>query len=90
MDLCYTNDNYFEIKFVNRDYYIKNTYLNCNDYLYNQDVVEVFLGDPYVEAAPIHHYIEMEFSPKGVIYVAKIYNPNLNNSGIVHTYIDCN
>lgn len=87
ISLCYTSDGYFVLNFINHDYYIRNTYQKCNDNLYNQDVVELFLGDPNSEPAPIHHYVELEFSPTSVMFAAKIYNPNLNNTDIQHEYL---
>jgi hypothetical protein len=61
-----------QIDFIAEDFYIKNTYKNCNDPLYNQDVVEFFLGDYYSD--PLTHYIEFEISPFSELFVARIVN----------------
>jgi hypothetical protein len=84
--MCFGDDG-FHLKYTNSDLYIHSSYENCNDHLYNADVVEVFLGDGLKDGK--HNYVEIEASPSGVLFVSNIYNPNLSTDGMVGTLIDC-
>lgn len=37
----------------------------------------------------MHYYIEIEVSPFGILFVNKIYNPNMSNIGIKNFPINC-
>jgi hypothetical protein len=88
VSLCYDN-TYLVIDYIS---YLQNcnsqsNYSSCNDPVYLLDVIEVFIG-PHVEDP--HCYLEFDISPYNTPYEANIYNPNLNQSGIQNTLLDCN
>jgi hypothetical protein len=73
--VCY-DTNFLYVRYDCIDNNIYSDYQNCNDDLFNEDVVEMFIapvksGD--VEA-DVYHYIEMEVSPNGVLFVSNITN----------------
>lgn len=87
--LCYTHDGLY-VLFEAEDAFTYNPYKNCNDDLYEYDVVEMFiapgLGSPV--SAP-QHYVELEISPSGVLFESHIYNPYDTCHGINGTLIPC-
>ena len=58
----------------------------CNSDLYNQEVVEVFVSEG--SAAP-EHYLEVELSPRNLLYVSQIKNPYRNGSDLSHRLVGC-
>ena len=70
--ICYTSNNYLKFEFYADDFYIKNTYTQCNENLYNQDVVEFFIAN--AQEDPYRHYIEFEITPYNVMFQAWITN----------------
>jgi hypothetical protein len=62
------------------------TWRQRNDPIYLEEAVEVFLAplapDTADEAAP-HRYWELEVSPPGVLFAARIENPNGGRAGLV-------
>eukprot|EP01039_Chlorochromonas_danica_P004947 gene4947-5430_t len=62
-------------------------FVNCNDPVFNADVVELFIAANGT-AAP-HCYSEIDTSPYNVIFESGIYNPNLNHSGVSNYLMDC-
>jgi len=100
--LCYTNDS-LHVKFEAIDHKIYSTFTQCNEPLYQQDAVEMFLTNPY--HVDLQHYLELELSPHGVLFASKIYNPvrpfvlsfqlililvqNYICTGIQGTLVDC-
>lgn len=65
---------------------IRSTYTRRDDPLYEEDVVEVFLCPDQ----NLTRYIELEFSPRNVIFDARVQNPAPSGSGIqVDTWWDC-
>ena len=90
---CY-DDNYFVLQFIsfNQSKYSQTAFEDCNDSVYNLDVVESFISTwelnknssdgPYC-------YSEIDLSPFNKIYQAGIYNKNLNHTGITNFPLDC-
>ena len=73
------------------DKLLKNTYTECNSDMWNQEVVEIFLGlvpsaDPLADPT---HYVEVEISPHNALYVANISNPFTNGTDKTNTMIEC-
>ena len=72
----------------NQSYFTPNTdYSQCNSNIYYSDVAEMFIA-PYMEKQP-HCYNEIDISPYNVMFDAGIYNPNLNQSGIIGNEFGC-
>jgi hypothetical protein len=65
---------------------IISTYTKCNDLLFNEDAVEIFLAAPSWYP---NHYFEFEVSPKGQLFFADITNPSLACSNLGTTYYPC-
>lgn len=65
------------------------TFTQCNQPLYEQDVVEVFLGNPADEDF-MTNYLEVEVNPQGALFVSNITNTNDHCSGITGDLIACN
>ncbi|HVT03820.1 MAG TPA: carbohydrate-binding family 9-like protein [Thermoanaerobaculia bacterium] len=55
----------------------KASYLQRDEPLYEEDVVEIFLA-----ASDLRRYVEIEVSPKGTLFDARIYSPNGSRQGI--------
>jgi len=88
VSVCYSN-THLQIFFNSRDNNIHSSYSQCNQPLYNEDVVEMFIVDADTGQYP-KYYFELEVSPNSVLFVSQIYNPNGVCQGIVGTLIDCN
>eukprot|EP01125_Pyxidicula_operculata_P022999 TRINITY_DN9749_c0_g1_i1.p1 TRINITY_DN9749_c0_g1~~TRINITY_DN9749_c0_g1_i1.p1 ORF type:complete len:228 (-),score=31.36 TRINITY_DN9749_c0_g1_i1:18-701(-) len=87
--ICYT-EVALHIKFDCIDNNASSTFHTCNQPLYQQDVVETFITSRYnAPNVDLHHYVEIEVSPNGVLFVSDITNPNLVCSGITGDTIDC-
>jgi hypothetical protein len=65
------------VRFDCDDCDIWGTYTQRNEPIYDEEVVEVFLGPG--EADPVR-YFEFEVSPNGVLFDARIYNPTSQRS----------
>jgi len=83
---CY-DDKFFHARFDCVDNNIYNTYTQCNSPLYNQDVVELFIGSKS-HSSPAH-YIEIEISPNNVLFVSNVTNYSGNCSNFQGNEIDC-
>ena len=68
------------VRFDCDDRDIWGTYTQRDEPIYDEEVVEVFVGPG--EADPIHYY-EFEVSPNGVLFDAEIYNPSSERADIV-------
>lgn len=72
------------------EFYAKNStfycpYKNYNENLYEGDVCEVFIGD----ANDVSNYYEIEISPEGAIFLAKVYNDGGDTEESLHlTYLE--
>lgn len=86
--MCYDNENVY-VKHVakNQQYLTKNEYTECNSGIFNSDVIEMFIA-PAIEQNP-HCYNELDLSPFNIPFQAGIYNPNLNQTGIVGSDFGC-
>lgn len=73
----------------------KDSYLSCNDAVFNADVVEFFITNPSevdgkgFVANNLHCYSELDVNPYNKIFESGIYNPNLNHTGVQNILIDC-
>lgn len=86
--LCYDNTHLYVTHIAyNQTIISDTTYNQCNDAIYNSNVMELFIA-PNMEETP-HCYNELDISPKNVMFDAGIYNPNLNYSGIIGTTFPC-
>lgn len=85
---CYDNEM-LRLFFINKDDNVESNYRNCNDPLFNQDVVEAFIGPARVDGKPITNYLEIELSPNSVLFASNITNPGLTCSTISGTYLPC-
>jgi hypothetical protein len=74
------------IRWFNIDDEIISTYTKCNDPLYNEDAVEIFLA---TEGSYPNRYFEFEVSPQGQLFFADISNPNLTCSNLGTIYYPC-
>lgn len=70
--VCY-DDNYLYSYFECEDPYIWGTYTQRDEPIYDQEVVEIFIG--VGSENPIDYY-EFQVSPDGVLFDAKIHNPH--------------
>jgi hypothetical protein len=73
------DDTAFYVRFECKDEYAVSDFVNHDDPIYEQDVVEVFID----EAGDGSHYIELELSPFNVLFDAKIDNDGTQY--VVHT-----
>eukprot|EP00164_Ancoracysta_twista_P000070 GFYU01000094.1.p1 GENE.GFYU01000094.1~~GFYU01000094.1.p1 ORF type:complete len:253 (+),score=44.68 GFYU01000094.1:323-1081(+) len=84
--LCH-DDGKIVVSYTAQDTLLWNTYHNCNDPLWEQEVVEMFLAEGHEVAT---HYLEVELSPFDVLYVSKITNTRgYCGSDLGHDMIDC-
>ncbi len=83
--MCH-DDTFLHIRWFNVDDEIISTYTKCNDPLYNEDAVEVFLA---TNGSYPNHYFEFEVSPSGQLFFADITNNNLNCSSLGTVYYPC-
>lgn len=60
---CYDSDNLY-IAFVNHDHQIFSYYSKCDEFLWKEEVVEVFIDTDEFPST----YIELEVSPKNVVF----------------------
>ena len=66
-------------------------YSKCNSDMWNQEVVEIFLGiiPTIAPLADPTHYIEIEITPHNALFVNNISNPFTNGTAKTNTAIDC-
>jgi hypothetical protein len=75
---------YLAFHCVDRD--IQGTYLQRDDPLYEEEVVEAFL----CPTGDLRHYYELEVSPRNVVFDARVFSPDLNRATMqVDTVWDC-
>lgn len=84
--LCHDGTN-LVVRWFSRDKEIISTYGRCNDPLYKEDAVEIFIATP--DSYP-HHYFELEVSPRAQLFFADITNPNGTCSQLGTDYYPCN
>lgn len=77
--LCY-NDEALFVHFDATDDDIWGTYTERNDPIYDEEVVEIFIGPG--TATPVDYY-EFEVSPNGVLLDVKVHNPSGDRADIV-------
>ena len=78
------------VSYAVQDSQIYSPYSQCDDSLYNADVVECFVGPAStVSATGLSKYIEIEVSPFDVLFVSNVTNSNGQCSGIVGDLLDC-
>ncbi len=65
----------------------ENAYVKCNDDIYNQEVVEVFISNSTAESP--ESYWEVEVSPKQSVWLGYDYNPGGDRHNLSHTYYPC-
>ena len=65
------SETHLYVGFSCQDSRIVSTYTKRDEPLYEQDVVEVFLSLP----GDLRRYFEFEFSPRNVIFDARVFNP---------------
>ncbi|KAL4468877.1 hypothetical protein ABPG72_009147 [Tetrahymena utriculariae] len=87
VQICHRNFEILDITWNVADTQMISNYTQCNDPLYNQDVVEVFLGTP---ENYLTKYLEVEVNPQGALFAANITNTNNSCSGISDSLIPCN
>lgn len=80
--VCYNNATLF-VRFDCDDRDIWGTYTQRDDPIYNEEVVEVFIGPG--EATPVNYY-EFEVSPNGVMLDLTVHSPNGNRDGLVANF----
>lgn len=74
--VCYDSEALY-VRFDCKDRDIWGTFANRNDPIFDEEVVEVFLGPG---EADLVRYFEFEVSPNGVLFDARIYNPTSQRS----------
>jgi hypothetical protein len=84
--LCWSSAGLHISYFAYNDTFMKNTYQHCNDHLYNQEVMEVFIA---LGSEVPTRYIEVELSPSNVLFAAHIRNPYTNGTHMTHQLINC-
>ncbi len=88
VNLCWSDDALL-VQFTAIDDEPYNPLTECNQDLYEHDVVEMFLSTEEGTVAP-HYYLEFEVSPESVLFASHVANPNLQCAGIKDTPIPCN
>lgn len=83
--LCHDNENLY-VQWRSIDKEIIANYENCNDPLWQQDVVEIFIST--TDSYPLQ-YFEFEVSPKSKLFFADITNYNGDCSSLGDQFFDC-
>lgn len=83
--LCY-DETYLYVNWQSIDTEIISTFNNCNDPLWQEDVVEIFIASP--DSYPTN-YFEFEVSPKSKLFFADITNANGDCSSLGDQFYDC-
>lgn len=68
--MCYDDANLY-VGFEGEDTDIYGTYMKHDDPVYNEEVCEVFVSP----ACDLHHYFELNVSPRNVVFDATVYDP---------------
>lgn len=90
IEACWTEDAFHVMFQALEDKWLKNEHTKCNSETWQQEVVEVFLGDNADPAEPfLKKYLEVEVSPQNTLYVARILNPYGNGTDKSNTMVDC-
>lgn len=89
VNLCFDDTNLYLNADLKNQFYLTNEqqFQNCNDHVYNENVFEMFIV-PDMEEEP-HCYNELDVSPNNVMFEAGIYNPNLNQTGVIDANMSC-
>lgn len=66
----------------------ENAYLKCNEDIYNQEVMEVFISNETEKESP-EYYWEIEMSPRGTIWLGYDFNPGGDRHALSHTLYPC-
>ena len=92
---CYDNDNFIiQFESFNQSIYSQKVFEDCNDSVYNLDVVELFIS-PWklngisADLAGPYCYSEIDISPFNKVFQSGIYNKNLNHTGVANYPLDC-
>lgn len=84
--ICYDDEMLF-VHFDCIDNDIWGTYTNRDDAIYDEEVVEIFIGPG--EATPVDYY-EFEVSPNGVLLDVKVHNPSGDRAALALDFAwDC-
>jgi hypothetical protein len=85
--LCVADDT-LHVHWRSVDDNVISNFLSCNDPLYKQDAVEIFLALDSPQAAP-YRYVEFEVSPFGVLFNSLITNPSGSCTTFSGTPLSC-
>lgn len=83
--LCHDNE-YLYVQWSSIDEEIIANYENCNDPLWQEDVVEIFIAT--TDSYPLKYY-EFEVSPKSKLFFCDITNANGDCSSLGDEFSDC-
>jgi len=82
---CY-DSSFLYLYFQCVDNNIYNPYTTCNQPLYQYSAVETFISPTWVDSK---NYFEFEVSPNGVLFAARVANPDGTCDGIQDNLIPC-
>jgi hypothetical protein len=85
--LCVADDA-LHVHWRSVDNYVYSNFTSCNDPLYRQDAVEIFLALDSPRTAP-YRYVEFEVSPFGVLFNSLITNPSGSCAKFSGTPLSC-
>jgi hypothetical protein len=83
--LCH-DGAYLYVNWTSIDHEVISNYKKCNDPLYKEDVVEIFVST--LDSYPTN-YFEIELSPTSQLFFADITNKNGDCSSLGTNYFDC-
>ena len=90
IEVCWTEDAFHVMYQALADPFLKNEHSTCNSETWQQEVVELFLGDKPDASEPyLTSYLEVEVSPQNTLYVARISNPYGNGTDKSNSMINC-
>jgi hypothetical protein len=88
--LCYDDAGLnIQVSSQRQQYYSTYAFDECNDSVFNSDVVEVFIAPWYKTEPNPHCYSEIDLNPFNKLFESGIYNKNLNHTGITGTTFEC-
>lgn len=88
VELCYTKTSLI-VNFINQgDFIQENNYETYNSEMWNQTVVELFIAPVALDVIP-QAYVEIEVTPKGMIYASKITNADGTGKNNQHEFFKC-
>jgi hypothetical protein len=73
---------------VSNDSVQQNAFTTCNEPVYDQEVVEIFITNETAAAKP-EHYWEIELTPKGTAWVGYDYNPGGDRANLTNKLYPC-